>query len=170
MFNQKEVLLISMFTFLEKSKFPKGVVLDYAKSDNRVALIYEGRTCAYGICDTWAEADVLESILSLFPHAVLGHEVDVIPREMILVGTPFQLAVWKAMIAIPKGTTVSYQEIATSIGHPLAVRAVGTAIGHNPISIHVPCHRVIRTGGGLGGYLWGLDVKRALLREEGLSF
>ncbi len=159
-----------MFTFLERSKFPKGVALDYAKRGHRVALIYDGRTCAYGLCEEWDEADVIEKLLSFFPGAVLGKRVDVIPQEMILVGTPFQLDVWKAMIAIPKGTTASYQNIATSIGRDLAVRAVGTAIGHNPISIHVPCHRVIRTGGGLGGYLWGLDVKRALLREEGLSF
>jgi len=159
-----------MFTFLEKSKFPKGAKLDYVITRNRVALIFESQTCAYGLCDEWAVEDVLESLLSLFPGAVLGERAKTIPSDMILVGTPFQLAVWKAMIAIPKGTTVSYQDIANSIGNPLAVRAVGTAIGHNPISIHVPCHRVIRTGGGLGGYLWGLDVKRALLREEGLSF
>ncbi|EDK72489.1 methylated-DNA--protein-cysteine methyltransferase [candidate division TM7 genomosp. GTL1] len=81
-------------------------------------------------------------------------------------GTDFQKRVWHALEHIPYGETSSYQKIASSIGKPHAVRAVGTAIGSNPISIAVPCHRVLRTDGGLGGYAGGLASKRLLLRTE----
>jgi len=83
-----------------------------------------------------------------------------------LFGTPFQLQVWKALLDVPCGKTVSYQDIAQAIRKPRAVRAVGTAIGSNPISVLVPCHRVIRRDGGIGGYAWGVDIKREILRAE----
>jgi methylated-DNA-[protein]-cysteine S-methyltransferase len=82
-------------------------------------------------------------------------------------GTPFQLAVWRALRAIAAGATRSYAEVAASIGAPQALRAVGAAIGRNPVSIVVPCHRVIGRDGGLTGYAGGLDRKRALLALEG---
>lgn len=81
-------------------------------------------------------------------------------------GTAFQQTVWRALLAIPLGRTCSYQALAQQIGRPLAVRAVGTAIGRNPLSIVVPCHRVLGSDGGLSGYAGGLDRKRALLRLE----
>lgn len=83
-----------------------------------------------------------------------------------LVGTPFQLRVWEALQTIPYGQTVSYADIAKQIGQPKAVRAVGNAVGNNPITIVVPCHRVVRTGGGLGGYAWGIEKKKWLLAHE----
>ncbi|ASA96713.1 MULTISPECIES: methylated-DNA--[protein]-cysteine S-methyltransferase [Anoxybacillus] len=83
-----------------------------------------------------------------------------------LVGTPFQLRVWEALQTIPYGQTVSYADIAKQIGQPKAVRAVGNAVGNNPITIVVPCHRVVRTGGGLGGYAWGIERKKWLLTHE----
>ncbi|AST05526.1 methylated-DNA--[protein]-cysteine S-methyltransferase [Anoxybacillus flavithermus] len=83
-----------------------------------------------------------------------------------LVGTPFQLRVWEALQTIPYGQTVSYADIAKQIGQPKAVRAVGNAVGNNPITIVVPCHRVVRTGGGLGGYAWGTERKKWLLTHE----
>ncbi|HBT48004.1 MAG TPA: [Fe-S]-binding protein [Peptococcaceae bacterium] len=82
-------------------------------------------------------------------------------------GTPFQLRVWKTLRAIPYGTTLSYGEVARSIGKPKAARAVGRAVGSNPVGIIVPCHRVIETGGGLGGFGGGLEIKEKLLRLEG---
>lgn len=85
-----------------------------------------------------------------------------------LSGTAFQKKVWAALLTIPKGQTRTYKEIAVSIGHPRALRAVGSAIGANPIAVEIPCHRVIRSDGGLGGYRWGLDKKRALLKSEGI--
>lgn len=83
-----------------------------------------------------------------------------------LVGTPFQLRVWEALQTIPYGQTVSYADIAKQIGQPKAVRAVGNAVGNNPITIVVPCHRVVRTGGGLGGYAWGIERKNGYLRMK----
>jgi methylated-DNA-[protein]-cysteine S-methyltransferase len=82
-------------------------------------------------------------------------------------GTPFQRRVWRALRRIAAGRTIAYRELARTIGEPAAVRAVGTANGANPISIVVPCHRVVAADGGLGGYSGGLERKRWLLRHEG---
>jgi methylated-DNA-[protein]-cysteine S-methyltransferase len=81
-------------------------------------------------------------------------------------GTGFQRRVWEHLVEIPYGETRTYAQVAAAIGHPSAIRAVGAANGQNPVAIIVPCHRVIRTGGGLGGYGGGLDAKRALLDLE----
>jgi AraC family transcriptional regulator of adaptative response/methylated-DNA-[protein]-cysteine methyltransferase len=82
-------------------------------------------------------------------------------------GTAFQEAVWKELRRIPLGETRSYADIAAAVGQPHAVRAVGTANGSNPVAVLVPCHRVIRSDGSLGGYAGGLDRKRKLLAAEG---
>ena len=82
-------------------------------------------------------------------------------------GTVFQQTVWQALLRIPVGETTSYGEISRRIAKPLAIRAVGTAIGRNPISIIVPCHRVVGADGSLTGYAGGLDRKLALLQLEG---
>lgn len=84
-------------------------------------------------------------------------------------GTPFQVAVWNALRDIPYGETTSYSVIAKRIGRPNAVRAVGTAIGSNPILIIVPCHRVIGKNGALTGFRGGLTMKQSLLMLEGRS-
>ena len=83
-------------------------------------------------------------------------------------GTPFQQAVWRALQALPRGTTRSYGQIAVAAGSPAAVRATGAAIGRNPVSILVPCHRVLGRSGSLTGYAGGLHRKQALLRAEGI--
>ena len=85
-------------------------------------------------------------------------------------GTPFQLKVWEALCTIPTGETLSYAGLAERIGRPTAVRAVGLANGANPISLVVPCHRVIGTDGSLTGYGGGLPRKRWLLAHEGARF
>jgi methylated-DNA-[protein]-cysteine S-methyltransferase len=82
-------------------------------------------------------------------------------------GTPFQQTVWQALLKIPFGKTTSYGALSSSIGKPLAVRAVGTAIGRNPIGIIVPCHRVLGADGSLTGYAGGLHRKEAFLVLEG---
>lgn len=84
-------------------------------------------------------------------------------------GTAFQQAVWQSLVAIPFGQTTSYGELARRIGRPKAVRALGAAVGRNPIGIIVPCHRVIGADGSLTGYAGGLDRKTALLRIEGVA-
>ncbi len=81
-------------------------------------------------------------------------------------GTPFQLEVWRALQQIPFGEIRSYAEVARAIGRPRAVRATGAASGANPVPVIVPCHRVIASNGGLGGYSGGLEVKRRLLALE----
>ena len=87
--------------------------------------------------------------------------------RLFLIGAPLQIKVWEALLRIPSGHVTTYSEIAHSIGNPRAVRAVGTAVGRNPISWLIPCHRALRKSGALGGYHWGLPVKRALLAYEG---
>jgi methylated-DNA-[protein]-cysteine S-methyltransferase len=84
-------------------------------------------------------------------------------------GTPFQQDVWSALLAIPRGGTTSYAELARRVGRPGAARAVGAAVGRNPISIVVPCHRVLGSGGSLTGYAGGLERKAALLQLEGIG-
>ncbi len=83
-------------------------------------------------------------------------------------GTPFQQAVWRALIALPRGATSTYGQIAVDAGSPAAVRAAGAAIGRNPVSVLVPCHRVLGSNGSLTGYAGGLDRKTALLQAEGI--
>ena len=85
-------------------------------------------------------------------------------------GSSFQFKVWEELLKIPKGHTKSYSEISTNIGLPKATRAVATAIGCNPISWLIPCHRVLRKSGMLGGYHWGLSIKEKLLNYEKSSF
>ena len=83
-----------------------------------------------------------------------------------LIGAPFQIKVWEALLRIPTGHVTTYSQLAGAVGHPKAVRAVGTAVGRNPISFLIPCHRALRKSGALGGYHWGLPVKRAILAWE----
>ena len=83
-----------------------------------------------------------------------------------LKGTEFQKKVWLELYKIPYGTVISYKELAKRVDSPKAVRAVGSANGKNPISIIIPCHRVIGANGGLGGYGWGLDIKKQLISLE----
>ena len=90
----------------------------------------------------------------------------VVPLGLLVRGTNFQVKVWRALLQIPVGSVATYEDIATAIGSPNAVRAVGTAIGRNPVAFLIPCHRVIRTTGALGGYRWGLPRKRAMLAWE----
>lgn len=81
-------------------------------------------------------------------------------------GTNFQLKVWRALLEVPPGSVTTYGDLAAAIGDPNAARAVGTAVGSNPVSYLIPCHRVIRASGELGGYAWGPDRKRAMLALE----
>jgi methylated-DNA-[protein]-cysteine S-methyltransferase len=82
-------------------------------------------------------------------------------------GTAFQRSVWQALLSIPCGGTTSYGTLSRHIGKPAAVRAVGAAVGRNPVSVVVPCHRVLGAGGSLTGYAGGLERKSALLQLEG---
>jgi len=114
----------------------------------------------------WPAARYVEDPEALRPwaEAAFGNGADSAP--LVLLGAPFQIKVWEALLGIPSGQVTTYSEIARAIGAPKAVRAVGTAVGRNPISWLIPCHRALRKSGGLGGYHWGLPVKRAMLAHE----
>ncbi len=89
-----------------------------------------------------------------------------LPLPLLLSGTNLQLKVWEALLAVPEGRLVSYSTLARTVGRPDAVRAVASAVGRNPLSVLIPCHRVIRESGELGGYHWGLPRKIALIACE----
>ncbi len=115
----------------------------------------------------WPEASFVEDPEALRPWVETAYGL----REggeapLYLIGAPFQIKVWEALLRVPSGQVTTYSEIAQSIGRPKAVRAVGTAVGRNPISLLIPCHRALRKSGGLGGYHWGLPVKRTILAWE----
>lgn len=116
----------------------------------------------------WPLATFVEDPTFLRPwvQTAFGATATADKAPLFLIGAPFQLKVWEALLAIPSGQVTTYSEIASAIGSPRAVRAVGTAVGRNPVSWLIPCHRALRKSGALGGYHWGLPVKRALLAWE----
>ena len=118
----------------------------------------------------WPKAEFVEDTDQLRPWVQNAYGTQSGQNEktpIYMIGAPFQIKVWEALLAIPSGHVTTYSEIAQSIGNPRAVRAVGTAVGRNPVSWLIPCHRALRKSGALGGYHWGLPVKRALLAYEG---
>lgn len=115
----------------------------------------------------WPRATFIEDPMRLRPWVLAAYRAAANePAPLYLIGAPFQIKVWEALLQIPSGHVTTYSEIAQAIGHPKAVRAVGTAVGRNPISLLIPCHRALRKSGGLGGYHWGLPVKRSILAWE----
>ena len=128
------------------------------------------------------EADALNVLKGKFPHAVYANTTDRIQQDAILVftkdrpalneiklhikGTTFQMKVWEALLRIPMGNLATYGDIARSIENPKANRAVGTAVGQNPIAFLIPCHRVIQSTGAFGGYMWGPSRKKAMIGWE----
>jgi methylated-DNA-[protein]-cysteine S-methyltransferase len=146
---------------------PAGPLFLVASLKGLVRLEFEGRVMKLN--DN--KFDLRESKQALAPYLrELNQYFDGERREfsmpLDLRGTPFQLACWNALLAIPYGETRTYADIARAIEHPNAFRAVGMANNRNPIAIVVPCHRVIATGGSLCGYGGGLDLKRKLLDLE----
>lgn len=116
----------------------------------------------------WPRARLVDAPEALTPamDALLTGRGEITVR---LTGTEFQLLVWRALADIPIGQVMSYAGLAEIIGRPRALRAVGTAVGQNPVSWAIPCHRITRTDGSIGGYHWGAGIKRALLAREGAS-
>lgn len=108
-----------------------------------------------------------QKVTESYIHRIFSPNLDTLEKLPIMVqGTNFQLKVWEALLTIPQGSVTTYQQIANSIGNPKAVRAVGTAVGDNPIAYLIPCHRVIRKEGILGEYRWGSLRKKALIGWE----
>lgn len=118
------------------------------------------------------DAEVSRSSITLLESAIselneyFTHKRKTFDIPLNFVGTDFQKSVWNALLDIPYGKTKTYAEIARLIGHPTSTRAVANAIGANPLSIFVPCHRVIGSNGSLTGYAGGLNAKRLLLNIE----
>ena len=136
-----------------------------------------------GICHLGFPADPNESLADLnhhWPNSIINHNASRTAHvlecifepeaaneiRVVLRGTNFQLKVWQALLNIPSGRTVTYGDIADAIGRPTSSRAVGNAVGSNPVAFIIPCHRVLRGSGALGGYRWGTDRKQAILAWE----
>jgi AraC family transcriptional regulator of adaptative response/methylated-DNA-[protein]-cysteine methyltransferase len=137
--------------------------------------------CGLAFADPGTEGIALVDMKARWPNATYIHDPAVTapiaarvfspeaerePLKILLGGTPFQLQVWRALLEIPFGETRSYTDIAKEVCMEKAVRAVGSAVGRNPISFLIPCHRVLRQTRALGGYHWGLTRKKALLAWE----
>ena len=118
----------------------------------------------------WPQAEFIED--SLQTQGIVNQIFSPLPNRpsrpfhLLLKGTNFQINVWRALLAIPAGAMVSYQDVAAYIGEPKATRAVASAIAHNPVGYLIPCHRVIRKSGDIQGYRWGTTRKRAILGWE----
>ena len=124
--------------------------------------------CDEGIC--WAGFDIDGAVMrARFAQAQFIEVASVnIQQSLAVCGTPFQISVWRFLLTIAKGRTQTYGDIAKYIQRPNAHRAVGSAVGANPISGFIPCHRVVPSHGGVGHYLWGTQKKAALLNKEAL--
>ena len=146
-----------------------GTVYATAEGASLTGIYFEGGRHAPPISNEWTEdatsAPLRECARQLAEYLSGRREAFALPLAPR--GTPFQERVWKEIAAIPYGETLSYAELARRAGAPGAARAAGAATGRNPLSIVVPCHRVVGSAGGLTGYAGGLDRKERLLRLEG---
>jgi AraC family transcriptional regulator, regulatory protein of adaptative response / methylated-DNA-[protein]-cysteine methyltransferase len=121
------------------------------------------------LAEEFSAAEIVPHDLKELKARILGFiegEASLARLPLDIRGTVFQRRVWDELRRIPRGETRTYQQIARAIGAPAAVRAVGSACGANPVALAVPCHRAVRTDGGMGGYAWGLQRKRKLLALE----
>ena len=156
------------------SPFGEALLLATERGVAGLAFVNEdsGQTRAEALADMtsrWPKAQFTEA-----PEQTQRHVAEIFgpggtaeqPVRLVLIGTDFEVRVWETLLKIPMGKAVSYRDIARHLGQPTASRAVGSAVGRNPISFVVPCHRVLRGDGSLGGYHWGLTRKRALIGWE----
>jgi AraC family transcriptional regulator of adaptative response/methylated-DNA-[protein]-cysteine methyltransferase len=119
--------------------------------------------------DRWPDAEFIQAPERLdgWVKTAFGMETENAGKApLLLMGAPFQIKVWEALLSVPSGQVTSYSQIAQIVGNPKAVRAVGTAVGRNPVSWLIPCHRALRKSGAMGGYHWGLTMKRVMLAYE----
>jgi AraC family transcriptional regulator of adaptative response/methylated-DNA-[protein]-cysteine methyltransferase len=130
----------------------------------------EEAACFEDMAQRWPKANYVEDVAATMPYASRIFEPQAWrcdqPLRVVLLGTDFQVRVWKSLLKIPFGKAVTYSDIAQDIGQPTASRAVGAAVGANPMSFVVPCHRALGKSGALTGYHWGLTRKRAMLGWE----
>jgi AraC family transcriptional regulator of adaptative response/methylated-DNA-[protein]-cysteine methyltransferase len=165
----------------------KGLELRYGYHDTPfgecLAAITSRGLCSLGFIGAGGHAEALAALRGDWPAATLledpqasrpaiaqifapAHDCPKAPLRLFLRGTNFQLKVWEALLRIPEGTVVSYSALAEAVDRPGAGRAVGNAVGHNPIAYLIPCHRVLRASGKIGGYRWGDARKQVILTTE----
>lgn len=169
----------------EERSLGQGVVIDYGFHATPFGECLLGATergiCWLGFVGPQGREAQVEELRGEWPHARLSQEREATaslvqaifdaerrgrPLHLWVRGTNFQIKVWEALLRIPPGELVSYEQVARAIGRPRATRAVGAAVGANPVSVLIPCHRVIRKAGDFGDYRWGLTRKRALVGRE----
>ncbi|MEY4982865.1 MAG: hypothetical protein RIR62_1131 [Pseudomonadota bacterium] len=162
----------------------EGLVIRWGRFDSpfgpAIAMGTERGLCGLGFSADMGEDACLADLTRRWPAATFRPDAEALQpwvmaafgaranaeTPLVLIGAPFQIKVWEALLHIPSGHVTTYSDLAAAVGHPRAVRAVGTAVGRNPISLLIPCHRALRKSGALGGYHWGLPVKRAMLAWE----
>ncbi|WP_260922490.1 bifunctional DNA-binding transcriptional regulator/O6-methylguanine-DNA methyltransferase Ada [Novosphingobium sp. 9] len=163
----------------------RGVAIHWAVVPTSMGAMLVAAT-GKGVCRLSFDESV-EALAERFPHADLiegGEDFAALLRQVIdaverpgdargipldVAGTAFQEAIWRELQRIPAGETRSYAQLATAVGKPKAMRAAGSANGANCVAVLIPCHRVVRTDGTIGGYAYGTDIKRELLRREGVT-
>jgi AraC family transcriptional regulator, regulatory protein of adaptative response / methylated-DNA-[protein]-cysteine methyltransferase len=171
---------------------------DYARGGEGLAIDTGFHDCPFGVClvmatekgvcglafgDEDEEARMMDDMRARWPRAVFTPNPARTGRiaaqifehrdgelRLHLLGTPWQMKVWEALLAIPEGKLATYRDVADRLGNARASRAVGTAVGRNPISLLIPCHRVLGSDGTLTGYHWGLPRKRAMLAMEAARY
>ncbi|WP_306117268.1 MULTISPECIES: bifunctional helix-turn-helix domain-containing protein/methylated-DNA--[protein]-cysteine S-methyltransferase [unclassified Roseitalea] len=148
-----------------------------------LVMVTDRGLCGLAFCDAGGERAAFDDLSRRWPHAAFVEDMAATgpyaarifapgrwrqdqPLRVVLIGTDFQVSVWEALLEIPMGRAEAYSSIAERIGRPKAARAVGAAIGANPLSFVVPCHRAVGKSGALTGYHWGLTRKRAMLGWE----
>lgn len=163
----------------------EGITISYGFHDSPfgIALVMatERGLCGLAFADAGGEIASFEDMTRRWPKAnyvaapektapIVSHIFQsaeaALPLRVVFIGSDFEVRVWEALLSIPMGAATTYSSVADRIGKPKAARAVGAAVGRNPISFVVPCHRVVGKSGGLTGYHWGLTRKRAILGWE----
>jgi AraC family transcriptional regulator of adaptative response/methylated-DNA-[protein]-cysteine methyltransferase len=167
----------------------RGERIRYTSMITPIGVVLAAST-ARGVCAVQVgpdEPELVSRLAAEFPHAIIERDDEGLAHVAVLLagavrgeqdptvlpldleGTAFQIRVWEALRTIPVGSTRSYSQVALQIGSPTAVRAVAGACGANPAALVIPCHRVVRQDGSLGGYRWGIAAKQALLAVEAVS-
>lgn len=169
--------MMNQFEFLSPQKLPP---LSYGWSDSpwgKLFLVFAGENLfGLGLAKDSTNSQIIpyfEKRLKATLHTRNDDQSQEIAKKLgkspivcKAIGTPFQHQVWKALLQIPEGQTRTYSEIASIAGNPNAIRATGSAIGKNPVSILIPCHRALPKSGGVGNFLWGSHFKKSLLASE----
>jgi AraC family transcriptional regulator of adaptative response/methylated-DNA-[protein]-cysteine methyltransferase len=150
---------------------PLGPMLVATTARGVCALLLGEEACAASLQARFPQAQLREDSQGLRQllkrvRDWLAQPAGALELELDLQGTPFQRRVWQALQRIPAGATISYADLARRLRLPSAARAVASACARNPVALAVPCHRVVRSDGGLSGYRWGVELKRRLLARE----